>query len=281
MFDAGPLGYLSLAAHGHADALAVTVSSGETDLVVDPGTGSYFRRPDVREAFRGTGFHPTISIDSLDQSTPGGPFLWSRHARSWFTRVDLQGVVSGEQDGYLSLADPVRHQRALVALEPTLIVVYDRLEAEGTHTASLRWPLHPSVEATLEVPATVRANMKHARLLLTFAATVEGNLSVDRGVESPFLGWYSPRLEELVPAPLVRWESSFSGKLDVVTILCPLTDEPWPEVEPAVRRRDTAAEISLDGTFDSKTLYIDFDHAGGVVKPIASHGHWVRSGGER
>ena len=47
-----PLGYLSLAAHGHADALSVTVSSGGSQPVVDPETGTYFgRQADVRDAF--------------------------------------------------------------------------------------------------------------------------------------------------------------------------------------------------------------------------------------
>ena len=43
--DVGPLGYPSIAAHGHADALAVTVSDGGRDLIGDPGTGSYYSHP--------------------------------------------------------------------------------------------------------------------------------------------------------------------------------------------------------------------------------------------
>ena len=61
--DAGPLGYGALAAHGHADALQVTIADGDGELVVDPGVGSYYRQPPLREAFRGTGFHPTVLVD--------------------------------------------------------------------------------------------------------------------------------------------------------------------------------------------------------------------------
>ena len=49
LFDHGPHGYLSLAAHGHADALRVDVSRGGQELIVDPGVGSYFARTELRE----------------------------------------------------------------------------------------------------------------------------------------------------------------------------------------------------------------------------------------
>ena len=269
-FDAGPLGYRSLAAHGHADALAITVSSGQTELIVDPGTGSYFRRPEVRNAFRGTGFHPTVSVDSRDQSMQGGPFLWSRHAESWFTHVDLEGgVIAAEHNGYLALADPVRHRRVLAVLGPALIVVYDRLESSARHEMSLRWPLHPSAETRLEGAGEVRAKTEGTCFQVAFAGTVDGRVSVDRGVESPLLGWYSPRLEELRPAPLVKWESGFSGDLDVVTALC-LVDESWPRLDLTVRRQGVVAEISVKRAVGSETLRIDFDDASGRVERVSS-----------
>jgi hypothetical protein len=279
-FGAGPLGYGSLAAHGHADALAITVSSGQTELIVDPGTGSYFRRPEVRDAFRGTGFHATVSVDSRDQSMQGGPFLWSRHAQSWFTQVDLEGgFIAAEQNGYLALADPVRHRRVLAVIGPALILVYDRLESSARHEMSLRWPLHPSAETRLEGAGEVRAKTEGTCFQVTFAGTVDGRVSVDRGVESPLLGWYSPRLEDLRPAPLVKWESGFSGDLDVVTALC-LVDESWPRLDLTVRRQGVAAEISVKRAVGSETLRIDFDDASGRVERVSSDENQVRGGGE-
>src|ERR1700754_4950041 len=51
--DVGPLGYLSIAAHGHADALAVTLATDGHDLIVDPGTASYYGTSRWRDAHRG------------------------------------------------------------------------------------------------------------------------------------------------------------------------------------------------------------------------------------
>lgn len=45
--DAGPLGYLSIAAHGHADALSFTLSAGGCELLIDPGTFAYQDRKSV------------------------------------------------------------------------------------------------------------------------------------------------------------------------------------------------------------------------------------------
>ncbi len=70
--DVGPLGYLSLAAHGHADALAVTVTRDGHDVIGDPGTGSYYAEPSWRLAFRRTRMHATVAVDDLDQSVSGG-----------------------------------------------------------------------------------------------------------------------------------------------------------------------------------------------------------------
>ena len=80
--DAGPHGFLSIAAHAHADALAVEVRYDGTDVLADPGTYCYHGEPRWRSYFRSTLAHNTIEVGGQDQSTSGGPFLWTRHARS-------------------------------------------------------------------------------------------------------------------------------------------------------------------------------------------------------
>src|SRR5205085_8732813 len=55
--DAGPLGYRSIAAHGHADALSFTLSAGGREFLVDPGTYAYHTQARWRSYFRGTGAH--------------------------------------------------------------------------------------------------------------------------------------------------------------------------------------------------------------------------------
>src|SRR5690606_32758000 len=66
--DCAPLGYLSIAAHGHADALAFTLSVAGHELLIDPGTYAYHTQKTWRDYFRGTLAHNTVRIDGEDQS---------------------------------------------------------------------------------------------------------------------------------------------------------------------------------------------------------------------
>ena len=244
--DAGPLGYLSLAAHGHADALALTLASEGRDLVVDPGSGTYLgRAPVIRNAFRGTGFHATVLVDGNDQSTAGGPFLWSRHARSRFERVDMKnGTVIAEHDGYLGEGH-IRHRRAVLVLGSGDVLVYDRLDGVGEHWASVRWPLHESLRAEVFSSGEVRAE-GHAEtgLLVKTVATRSGEMSVAHGKREPFEGWSSPSLDHVVPAPLVKWDAVFRNELDVVTMLCPATTHQW-DVDLRLTPRAGGARIEI------------------------------------
>ena len=242
-FDAGPLGYLSLAAHGHSDALAVTFSVNGSELVVDPGSGTYFgRATEVRNAFRGTGFHATVLIDDESQSKSGGPFLWTRHAHSRLHVFDAaSGLSIAEHDGYLD-EHGVRHLRAVRVLNSGAVVVFDRLAGEREHTASIRWPLHMSLHADVTRPDEVRArDSGSTTLVLRVAATERGQLSVVRGRHDPLEGWTSPRLDQLVEAPLVKWDARFHGRLDVVTVLAPAEQR----VELTLKSDDRLAHIEM------------------------------------
>ncbi|GAA5110955.1 alginate lyase family protein [Pseudonocardia adelaidensis] len=202
--DVGPLGYLSLAAHGHADALAVTVAAAGHDVVGDPGTGSYYAEPSWRRAFRGTRTHATVAVDDLDQSVSGGPFLWTRHARTTVRAVDLErGIVEAEHDGYRRLDDPVRHLRYLVAgPDRDWALVLDLLDGRGRHRFRTSWPLHPAldVDDRQDVQVVLRAGVPVLHVAST--STAPGRPYRVRG-GADGLGWWSERFESRTPAWLI------------------------------------------------------------------------------
>lgn len=80
-FDHGPLGFGSLAAHGHADALSIQLFVDGESVLIDPGTGIYNGDRAERDLFRSTSMHNTICIGGSDQSEIKGPFLWGKKAR--------------------------------------------------------------------------------------------------------------------------------------------------------------------------------------------------------
>jgi hypothetical protein len=140
--DAGELGYLSIAAHGHADALSFTLAVGGEQLLIDPGTYAYHYDVEARAYFRGTAAHNTICVDGMDQSQEGGPFLWTSRAgatvHEWRTTAD-GAVLAASHDGYMRLASPMTHKRTLT-LQGESLAVDDELVGEGEH--DIEWRLH-------------------------------------------------------------------------------------------------------------------------------------------
>ncbi|TIQ17227.1 heparinase II/III-family protein, partial [Mesorhizobium sp.] len=75
-----PLGYLSIAAHGHADALSLTLCVDGEPVLVDPGTWLYGSGGVWRDWFRSTPAHNTLNIEGKSQSIIAGTFNWSHKA---------------------------------------------------------------------------------------------------------------------------------------------------------------------------------------------------------
>lgn len=234
--DVGPLGYLSLAAHGHADALSVTIAAGGHDLVGDPGTGSYYAHPGWRSAFRGTRAHATVSVDDLDQSVAGGAFLWVRHARTTVRAVDLSGgVVEAEHDGYRG----VIHRRYLVAPpERASVLVVDLVEGDGEHRVRTAWPLHPDLELRSTGNLHLASRGGAPVLQITTAATRTPTPWCVRGDERTGLGWWSHRFESRDPAWLVGAVLDRTSLPVVVATVLSVSDLADPAVGDLVVRRD-------------------------------------------
>lgn len=225
LFDHGPHGYLSLAAHAHADALAIDVALHDTPIVSDPGVGSYFAKPEVREAFRGTGFHATVTVDGVNSSEAGGPFLWIKHAAGRLLFFDPEGAAIAEHEGYSRLSDPVVHRRAVVLVGGGALLVLDQLHAHGSHRYSQRWPFHPALDVAERGPAHVSLRGERAGALLIFATLDDFQLRLAREQERPPLGWWSDGLESVVPAWLVAMELEATGTVELATLVVPFVGE--------------------------------------------------------
>jgi hypothetical protein len=197
-FDAGPLGYLATAAHGHADAMSIELRCGGIDILSDPGTYCYHGQETWRAYFRSTLAHNTLELDGSDQCRSGGLFLWRDDPRSELERVS--GLDDGDRAeaqaahyGYERLANPAVHRR-LVRLDRRArsVEIIDSLFSEAPHAARLAFHLGPRIECRLEGDAahlcwTTATGRRQAVLNLP-------NLlgwSLHRGETDPVLGWYS------------------------------------------------------------------------------------------
>lgn len=93
-FDHGPLGFDSLAAHGHADALSLQLYVNGTPVLVDPGTYIYNGDLEKRDLFRSTAMHNTVCVGGKDQSEMLGPFLWGKRSECEMERAFGRGLAA-------------------------------------------------------------------------------------------------------------------------------------------------------------------------------------------
>ena len=194
--DAGALGYLSIAAHGHADALAFTLTVGGKPLLIDPGTFAYHTERSWRRYFRGTSAHNTVMIDRQDQSLDAGAFLWLQHAEATvdeFVCTADQQLLVAHHDGYRRLTDPVLHRRTWrYDIARGTLAICDELLCAGSHTAEIFWHFAPECRVVSE-GGRVRAERDGLELELEppqgLAVSLVSGRMPERG-ERP-LGWVS------------------------------------------------------------------------------------------
>jgi hypothetical protein len=206
--DSGPHGFLSIAAHAHADALSIEVRHGGTDILTDPGTYCYSSDPPFRRYFRSTIGHNTLEVLGRDQSTSGGPTMWIRHAESRLTSLDSspdgdEGRWVAEHYGYRSLDPPVTHRRTVEFRgKQRRIEITDEIDSVGHPPIRLAFHLGPAVEANLDGCILTLRWPDRDGSGATATMTLPSSLgwSLIRGARHPVLGWYSPAFGQKVPA---------------------------------------------------------------------------------
>ena len=148
LFFAIPNGIQGRGSHTHNDKLSVVARIGGHELFCDCGTHFYTRDVGVRNLYRSTAMHNTITIDGQEQNTinPEPQFAFCIGNQAEVTRIELQQSgdetsVSASHSGYRRLG--VEHLRK-VRVSRDAFVVEDELAGSGGHEFELHWHL-PSI----------------------------------------------------------------------------------------------------------------------------------------
>jgi hypothetical protein len=224
--DHGPHGYLAIAAHAHADALAIEVRAGGVEILTDPGTYCYQGDAEWPPYFRSTLAHNTLEVAGVDQSLREGPFLWGRQARA--SLEHLSGLEDGPvaewraaHDGYGRLRPPAVHRRTVrLHRHERRVEIHDQLQTTGHHDCRLVFHLGPQVNCVIDgTEATLAWHVDGNRraAVLTLAHQLEWHCV--RGSERPPLGWYAPRFGVRVPTPTLLGTGTLGGDDLLVTAL--------------------------------------------------------------
>lgn len=201
LFDCGPHGWANCG-HAHADALAIELAPGGRTVLVDPGTFTYTGGKELRDWFRGSTAHNTVTVDGESSSIPADTFSWktttSCERLAWFEHERFT-YVSGRHNGYEQIAKPGTHTRSILFLKHDYWVLRDRLELSGKHQID-QWFHFDSAVSPKQLE------------IASFA---------ENGAWRTEEGWVSHCYAERTPAPVRVFSATAEGEFEITTFLLP------------------------------------------------------------
>lgn len=214
VFDCGSLGYQSIAAHGHADALNICLAIDGQWWLVDPGTYAYHSDEEWRNYFRGTSAHNTVMIDGENQSTIGGPFMWTLKAKAGIEKLtDENGlqIATAFHDGYKKRG-VIHHRKVSYSQLENMVEITDSLQGGDHVKAEIFFHFSPEVSLQYdEVHKYWIATRENSDRRVMFVFGRPWEVGLIKGQYNPILGWYSSALEEKIESSVLHGISEYSG----------------------------------------------------------------------
>ena len=218
-FDCGPHGTLNCG-HAHADALSLELATSGRPVLVDPGTYTYTGSKEMRDWFRSSMAHNTITIDGESSSVSAGPFSWKTigggNAVRWVNQERFD-FVQGEHNGYARLSQPAEISRSILFLKHDYWIVRDQVATSGEHRADLWFHfdagINPQMETVTEGAIVVRVADDPANLD-TYVFASHGSWRSE-------VGWVSHCYGERVRAPVYVFSATVNGCFEMVTFFLP------------------------------------------------------------
>ncbi len=224
LIDCGPHGGLGKCGHAHADALAIEFASGGQTWLVDPGTFVYDADLKMRDEFRTTEAHNTVTVDGQSQSVPAGPFSWAHiaHCRILEFKVTENCVYfEGQHDGYHRLDDPVMHTRAALFVKagserslPAFLIMRDSFAAKAHHRYAIHYHFAPECEAAASGNLVQASAPGGGKLTITTLGDSRARARVKDG-------WVSQCYAQRMKAPVAVFEAEGVGPQEFVTLIFP------------------------------------------------------------
>lgn len=204
-FDAAPLGYLSIAAHGHADALSFILHINGFPIFVDSGTYSYHVAKEWRSYFVSTLAHNTVCVDKKNQATQAGDTMWLNHYKSQVLDVvqnENFELVKATHTGY----ETVIHKRTVqfVRNENLFVITDDIINKDKqNHEIDVMFHLHPDVTVSDIISNKITLyHISRIKILLTIECD-DVDIKAIKGAENPIIGWYSPSFLQKEPTTVI------------------------------------------------------------------------------
>jgi uncharacterized heparinase superfamily protein len=221
LIDCGPHGSGSCA-HAHADALAFEYAAEGRTWLIDPGTFTYTGDASLRDQFRASSTHNTVTVDGLPQSVAAGPFAWESAAASnlkTFVSSNAFDYFEGSHNGYARLTDPVTHTRSILFVKPdrerdlpSFMVVRDKFDAREQHAYALRYHFSPDCSASVDQNFVTAVDPAGLELLIKTSSRVETKAHIEDG-------WVSNCYGQRNSAAVALFEAKGHGPQEFVSFI--------------------------------------------------------------
>jgi hypothetical protein len=194
--SSGPVGTRGLGNHTHNDLLSLVVWAKGREWIVDPGSGTYTRDPQLRNRLRATAAHATLQLGAREQNPFGAGiddlFRVTPHARpevvSW-AHDGGNAQLRARHDGYSGPDGRWVHERSVTLEGGRSIVVHDRLNGPApAEPIYLRFPLAPGVDAAFAGSAVALSDREGRKLSIRFELPAGSTLELQPALYSPRYG---------------------------------------------------------------------------------------------
>jgi hypothetical protein len=219
--DGGDIGAMN-GGHGHADSLAFELAVGGRTMLVDSGTYTYHRSKELRDFFRSSAAHNTLTINDLSSSETGGKFSWETRAevdvKSWISE-DRFDFFEGSHNGYKNLEfSPAELTRSVLFLKNDYWIMRDFVKTVGEHDYQQNFHFNSKTNPSIE-------NIDNGRWCVNEIPENETGLRLftfgDNGSWQRKESWISNCYGERVNAPFLRYVSKGIGPQEFITFMVP------------------------------------------------------------
>lgn len=178
--DHADLGFGSLAAHGHADALSFQMFIEGTPVFVDPGTYNYHVPKKTRDEFRATKNHNTVCVDNQNQAEILGPFLWGKRYKISNVEFDNESEKKCIMTAELQNSSYV-HRRKFAYNKANQLIIEDVVQGGQDIHLALMCDFKAKIEVNQSV-VTVRIGDKVVKINFDEASKIkEENVEYSNG----------------------------------------------------------------------------------------------------
>ncbi len=195
-FNAAPLGYLSIAAHGHADTLSFILKVDGHEIFTDPGTYTYHTHLKWRHYFISTQAHNTLIINNKCQAVNGGPTLWLKHYQAkvhYAITSNDWDIIEASHNGYKDIGI-VHHRIIKIDKTNTIVTITDKLKLNkngSKYHVTMPFHLHPSITQVHIDKNCINLNFQKGEVQIKPDHAYGANMKAVKGEISPITGWYS------------------------------------------------------------------------------------------